>query len=134
MRYALISGDTVVNVIVLDGEPELDLPAGQILVASNTAEIGDTWTGGAVVPQVPPPPPPLPPRWGVMTYTIVRRLQTAGVAAAALAMLDANPIARIKFLTTQWIWSDDPEATALIAAAGAVPADIMARDPYWLPV
>lgn len=68
-----------------------------------------------------------------MTYAMVRRLKAAGLVAQALAVLDARQVARIKFQTTQWVWSDDPEALWTLAVIGVHAEKIIAIDPYWPP-
>lgn len=60
MRYAIVAGTIVVDVVLLDGV-EWQPPEGQTLVVSDTAEIGDTWDGQSFTSNAPPPPPaPLP--------------------------------------------------------------------------
>jgi hypothetical protein len=71
------------------------------------------------------------PRHGVMTYTMVRRLEVAGKVEAALAALETNATAKWLFTTARWIWSDDQLSLDLLTQAGADPAVILAPDPNW---
>lgn len=66
----------------------------------------------------------------VSSYRIVRRLEEAGVAEAALQVIDApaNAVLKARFYTLGAIPADDPDAIALISAAGADPATILAPE------
>lgn len=75
----------------------------------------------------------VPPYHRVTSYRIVRRLEAAGVAAQALAVLDApqNAVLKARFYTIDsagGIPADDPDAIALVQAAGADPAEILAPE------
>lgn len=69
-----------------------------------------------------------PPYHKVSTYRIVRRLEDAGVAGAALAVLDANPVLKARFYALGEISADDPNARALIVQAGANPEEILSPE------
>jgi hypothetical protein len=57
---------------------------------------------------------------------IIDRLQAAGLLEAARAALDtADLYTRERWNVRDAIYSDDPTATALLAAIGADPADIL---------
>lgn len=72
----------------------------------------------------------VPPYHAVSSYRIVRRLEEAGAAETALQVIDApeNAVLKARFYTLGAIPADDPDAIALIAAAGADPAAILAPD------
>lgn len=72
----------------------------------------------------------VPPYHAVTPYRIVRRLEAAGVAAQAIAVLEApqNAVLRWRFTTLAGVPADDPDARALIAAAGADPDEILAPE------
>lgn len=72
----------------------------------------------------------VPPYHAVSPYRIVRRLEAAGLAAPALAVLDApeNAVLKARFYTLAGaggIQADDPDAIALVVAAGGDPAEIL---------
>lgn len=74
-----------------------------------------------------------PPYHSVSPYRIVRRLEAAGLAAPALAVLEApeNAVLKARFYTLAGaggIPADDPDAIALVQAAGADPAVILAPE------
>lgn len=70
----------------------------------------------------------VPPYHTVASYRIVRRLEEAGFAEAALQVIDApeNAVLKARFYTLGAIPADDTEAIALVEAAGADPAVILA--------
>lgn len=75
----------------------------------------------------------VPPYHSVSPYRIVRRLEAAGLAAPALAVLEApeNAVLKARFYTLAGaggIPADDPDAIALVQAAGADPAVILAPE------
>jgi len=75
----------------------------------------------------------VPPYHSVSPYRIVRRLEAAGLAAPALAVLEApeNAVLKARFYTLAGaggIQADDPDAIALVQAAGADPAVILAPE------
>ncbi len=75
----------------------------------------------------------VPPYHSVSPYRIVRRLEAAGFAASALAVLDApeNAVLKARFYTLAGaggIPTDDPDAIALVLVAGADPAVILALE------
>ncbi len=74
-----------------------------------------------------------PPYHAVTAYRIVRRLEAAGVAAQALAIIDApeNAVLKAWFYTIDssgGVPADDTDARALIAAAGADPDIILSPE------
>lgn len=66
----------------------------------------------------------------VSSYRIVRRLEEGGYASAALQVIDApeNAILKARFYTLGTIPADDPDAIAMVIAAGADPDVILAPD------
>lgn len=72
----------------------------------------------------------VPPYHSVTPYRIVRRLEAAGVAAQAIAVLEApeNAVLRWRFTTLAGVPADDVDARALIIAAGADPDEILAPE------
>lgn len=70
------------------------------------------------------------PYHSVTPYRIVRRLEAAGVAAQAVAVLEApeNAVLKWRFTTLAGVPADDPDARALIVAAGADPEVILAPE------
>lgn len=75
----------------------------------------------------------VPPYHCVSPYRIVRRLEAAGLAAQALAIIDApqNAVLKARFYTLAGaggIPADDPDAIALVVAAGGDPAAILAPE------
>lgn len=77
----------------------------------------------------------VPPYHSVLSYRIVRRLEACGpeISAAALAVLNApeNEVLKARFYTLNAIGgipANDPDAIALIQAAGADPAVILAPE------
>ncbi len=75
----------------------------------------------------------VPPYHAVSPYRIVRRLEAAGLAAPALAVLEApdNAVLKARFYTLAaagGIPADDPDAIALVLAAGGDPAVILAPE------
>lgn len=121
MRYAVIENGVVVNVV------EAVAPLGGLtMVPAATAQIGWTYAGGAFSP----PPAPPPQRWRVLRGTIVDRLIALGLDDAAEAALASFPAAlRRRWESRWWVWSDDPEASALLTAISAPVATILAFDP-----
>ncbi|ABA24666.1 hypothetical protein Ava_D0001 [Trichormus variabilis ATCC 29413] len=59
MRYAVIQNNLVANIILLENPEEYT--TDDLLIPSNTANIGDTWDGVNFITAVPIPPPP---DWG----------------------------------------------------------------------
>ena len=75
----------------------------------------------------------VPPYHAVSPYRIVRRLEAAGIAAQALAVIDApdNAVLKARFYTLTGaggISADDPDAIELVLAAGGDPAVILAPE------
>lgn len=75
----------------------------------------------------------VPPYHTVSPYRIVRRLEAAGLSGPALAVLDApeNAVLKARFYTLAGaggVPADDPDAIALVQAAGADPAVILAPE------
>lgn len=72
----------------------------------------------------------VPPYHTVTPYRIVRRLEEAGVAAAAISVLEqpTNAVLKWRFSTLTAIPADDPDARSLVLAAGANPDEILAPE------
>lgn len=72
----------------------------------------------------------VPPYHTVTSYRIVRRLEEAGLAESALQVIEApeNAVLKARFYTLGAIPADDPDAIALVQAAGADPAVILAPE------
>ena len=79
----------------------------------------------------------VPPYHSVSVYRIVRRLEAAGLSAAALAVLDAleNAVLKARFYglagtveSGAGVPADDPDAIALVRAAGGDPTVILAPE------
>jgi len=75
----------------------------------------------------------VPPYHAVSPYRIVRRLEAAGIAAQALAVIDApgNAVLKARFYTLAGaggIPADDPDAIKLVLAAGGDPDVILAPE------
>lgn len=75
----------------------------------------------------------VPPYHRISSYRIVRRLEAGGFADQALAVLDApqNAVLKARFYTIDaagGIPADDPDAVALVIAAGADPEVILAPE------
>lgn len=98
-------------------------PPGGIEVAFPPRHAGATWTGEHWVE---PPPPP----HKVLRGTIVDRLIAAGLddeAEAALTLAGAQT--RRRWESRWWVWSNDPDAVAIMTVIGADAAVILAPDP-----
>lgn len=72
----------------------------------------------------------VPPYHSVSPYRIVRRLEAAGLSQQALAVLDApqNAVLKARFYALAGVGgvpADDPDAIALVVAAGGDPAEIL---------
>ena len=102
IRTAIIdaASNLVTNIVRFDGAiPETPLP-GQTWIASETANIGDTWDGTAFVPKPTPTPAPLSPNAAIdaqiaaleatMTPRRVREAATSDAGKAWLAALDSQ--------------------------------------------
>lgn len=75
----------------------------------------------------------VPPYHSVSPYRIVRRLEEAGLSQRALAVLEApqNAVLKARFYTLAGVGgvsADDPDAIALVIAAGGDPAEILAPE------
>ena len=75
----------------------------------------------------------VPPYHSVSPYRIVRRLEAAGLSQQALAALEApqNAVLKARFYTLAGVGgvpADDPDAIALVLAAGGDPAEILAPE------
>lgn len=79
----------------------------------------------------------VPPYHRVSVYRIIRRLEEAGLANAALAVIDApeNAVLKARFYglagsveSGMGVPADDPDAIALVQAAGGDPAAILAQE------
>jgi hypothetical protein len=75
----------------------------------------------------------VPPYHSVSPYRIVRRLEAAGLAQQALGVIEApdNAVLKARFYTLAGVGgipADDPDAVALVLAAGADPAEILAPE------
>jgi len=75
----------------------------------------------------------VPPYHSVSPYRIVRRLEAAGLSQRALAVLEApqNAVLKARFYTLAGVGgisADDPDAIALVIAAGGDPAEILAPE------
>lgn len=75
----------------------------------------------------------VPPYHSVSPYRIVRRLEAAGLSQRALAALEApqNAVLKARFYTLAGVGgvpADDPDAIALVLAAGGDPAEILAPE------
>lgn len=75
----------------------------------------------------------VPPYHSVSPYRIVRRLEAAGLAQQALGVIEApdNAVLKARFYTLAGVGgipADDPDAIALVQAAGADPAVILAPE------
>jgi hypothetical protein len=75
----------------------------------------------------------VPPYHSVSPYRIVRRLEAAGLAQQALDVIEApdNAVLKARFYTLAGVGgipADDPDAVALVLAAGADPAEILAPE------
>lgn len=75
-------------------------------------------------------PEPEPVVRTVSSYRVVRRLEAAGLAVQALAVIDApeNAVLKARFYTLGQIPCDDSDAIALVLAAGGDPAEILAPE------
>jgi hypothetical protein len=63
--------------------------------------------------------------WRVSTYTVVRRLEAAGLIDAAEAALESNRVLFRRFYTVGSIPNDDADARRFLTAVGANPDDIL---------
>lgn len=79
----------------------------------------------------------VPPYHRVSVYRIIRRLEEAGLASAALVIIDApeNAVLKARFYglagsldSGMGVPADDPDAAALVRAAGCDPAVILAPE------
>jgi hypothetical protein len=79
----------------------------------------------------------VPPYHRVSVYRIIRRLEASGFATQALAVIDApqNAVLKARFYGLaglvelgMGVPADDPDAVALVRAAGADPAVILAPE------
>lgn len=73
-----------------------------------------------------------PPRTLVRKSTVIRRLHDAGKLAAVMGVLDApaNVYAKARWWSPDWpeIYTDDPEAVAIVSAVGGDAAVILAPE------
>ncbi len=76
-------------------------------------------------------PPPVV-RLLVRKSTVIRRLHDAGLLAAVMGVLDApaNVYAKARWWSPDWpeIYTDDPEAVAIVSAVGGNAAVILAPE------
>lgn len=61
MRYVIIRGGKVVNVVEWDGVAPWAPPAGTMAERHDAAGVGWDWNNGNPTDPTPPPPPPPPP-------------------------------------------------------------------------
>lgn len=114
-----IENGIVVNRAHFDGAvPEGWLPEGETWVESDEAQIGWAYAEGAFTEPTPAPEPPEAAR-RITPYRIVRRLEEAGLLAAAQALLDANVAFKWRFTTAPDIAIDDADLVAGLQAIGA---------------
>ena len=64
----------------------------------------------------------------VTSYRIVRRIEAAGLAAAAVALLDQYPTLKMRFLTLPAVPAEDQDARNLVTALGLSPDVILAPE------
>ena len=85
-RYAIVSDGKVSNVVMWDGESELQLSTGETAVASDVADIGWEYRDGEFITPAPPPLPEPSPDEILATNTAERdrRLVAATLAIAPL--------------------------------------------------
>lgn len=85
-RYAIVSDEKVSNVVMWDGESELQLSTGETAVASDVADIGWEYRDGEFITPAPPPLPEPTPDEILATNTAERdrRLVAATLAIAPL--------------------------------------------------
>lgn len=98
-------------------------PQGGIEVPFPPLNAAATWNGEGWIE-------PPPPSHKVLRGTIVDRLIAAGLdddAEAALTI--AGPQTRRRWESRWWVWSNDPDAVALLTSIGADVAAILAPDP-----
>lgn len=85
MRYALIKTETglVENVIELDETGSWVPPDGYLVIRSDSANIGDTYTDGAFITPPPPPPPVLSPE-EMLQYNTQQQIGLLNAASQAM--------------------------------------------------
>ncbi len=99
------------------------VPPGAVEVPSPPADARAAWNGAGWTEPEPPP-------HRVLRGTIVDRLIAAGLDNAAEAVLAAaGPQVRRRWESRWWVWSNDPDAIAILTAAGATVGVILAPDP-----
>lgn len=88
-RYAIVQSNTVVNVIVWDGESPWTPPEGtEAIHAPDGCGIGDIYNGVGFDPASPPPPPPEPPK--PTAEELKAQLDALNVQLAQIQRLLAN--------------------------------------------
>lgn len=98
-------------------------PPGAVEVPGPPLSAAATWNGSAWIEPAAGP-------HRVLRGTIVDRLIAAGLDGAAEAVLvAAGDQVRRRWESRWWVWSNDPDAIAILTAAGANVAAVLARDP-----
>jgi hypothetical protein len=122
-RYAIVLDGTVINLATWDGESDWSPPEGEAVQCGREVGIGWTYEDGEFSPAEVEPERKLIPK-----SVIVQRLIDAGKIEAADTALESDKAAKARWNAADHpaIWSDDPEALALLQAIGADPAVIMA--------
>lgn len=120
IRYRLSDGSYHVAVAELDGA------LYHVTTEDPLFEAVDALAAGLALP-APPVPPPIEARRMVPLQAVMARLQLLGQLEAVRVVLNANPPARALFLSIEsGIYADDPQARAVLSAAGCDPDVILA--------
>lgn len=102
------------------------------LVITRAGETDQEWSALVEIMSASFFTPVAPPRALVRKSTVIRRLHEAGKLAAVMGVLDmpANIYAKSRWWAPDWpeIYTDDPDAMALIAAVGGDVAAILAAE------
>ena len=123
-RYVSVKSGTVTLAgIAWDGATPYASPDGGTLIASDTANVGDTYNGTTFT-AAPPPPPVVPAT--VTAAQLKMALQAAGILTAVTAAVNASPdpLVGIYWANASSFDRADPRVVALGSAVGQTAAQM----------
>jgi hypothetical protein len=129
MRFARISGGAVHEVIEAPDQETLSSLFTAELAATFVAcdeRVAERWTYADGVFS-PPAAAAAASQWYVPKLTLVDRLIAAGKAEEAMAALNADPIAKLRWDAATEISSADTTVISFLTAIGAKPDEILAQ-------